>query len=129
MLGRFSKILIVDDSRVARRILKMTLNGLGHDNVDEATNGGEALAMLQKRFYALVISDWNMAPMDGLELLQTMRRSPRLAAIPFVMATSTSQVKFAAIARDSGLTHFLAKPVTAQGLAERIDAISGRQSA
>ncbi len=129
MLGRFSKILIADDSRVARRILKATLKDLCYDNADEATNGREALAMLNKRFYALVISDWTMAPMDGLELLQTMRRMPRLAAVPFIMATSVSQVKFATIARDGGLTHFLAKPVTARGLAERIAAIWAEQPA
>ena len=81
MLGRFSKILVADDSRVARRILKATLNDFGHENIDEAVNGRDALAMLNKRFYALVISDWNMEPMDGLELLQTMRRAPRIAAI------------------------------------------------
>ena len=129
MLGRFSKILVADDSRVARRILKATLNDLGHENIDEAVNGRDALAMLNKRFYALVISDWNMEPMDGLELLQTMRRAPRLAAIPFIMATTVLQVKFAAIARDGGLTHFLAKPVTAAGLAERIAAIRVQQPA
>ena len=129
MLGRFSKILVADDSRVARRILKATLSGLGHDNVDEAVDGREALAMLNKRFYALVISDWTMEPMDGLELLRTMRRAPRLAGVPFIMATSVAQVKFAAIPRDGGLTHFLAKPVTAQGLADRIAAIAVNQPA
>ena len=129
MLGRFAKILIADDSQVARKILKATLNDLGHDNIDECTDGREALAMLHKRFYALVISDWNMVAMDGLELLRTMRRTPRLAAIPLIMATSVSQVKFAAIARDGGLTHFLAKPVTARSLAERIDAIWDKQPA
>ena len=129
MLGRFSKILVADDSRVARKILKSTLNDLGHENVDEAVNGRDALAMLNQRFYGLVISDWNMGPMDGLELLQTMRRTPRLANVPFIMATSVSQVKFAAIARDGGLTHFLPKPVTAPSLAERIAAIRVKQPA
>ena len=123
MPSRFSKILIVDDSRVARRVLKTLLNQLGFDNIDEAGNGVDALAMLGKRFYAIVISDWNMAPMDGVELLRTMRRTPRLNAIPFIMATSMSQVKFAEIARDNGTTHYLAKPFTAKALSERIAAI------
>ena len=123
MPRRFSKILVVDDSRVARRILVTLLNGLGFDNVDEASNGVEAVAMLDKRFYAIVICDWNMVPMDGPELLQTIRRTPRLSAMPFIMATSVSQVKFAAIARDNGTTHYLAKPFTARALSERIAAI------
>ena len=129
MVGRFSKILVVDDSRVARRITKATLSGLGYDNVDEATDGRDALTTLTKRFYALVVSDWTMAPMVGLERLRTTRRTQRSAAKPSIVATSVPRVKFAAIARDGGLTHFLAKPVTARGLAERVAAIEARRPA
>jgi CheY-like chemotaxis protein len=120
MLSRFSKVLVVDDSGVARKVIKSYLNSFGCENVDEASNGFDALAMLGKRHYALVISDWNMALMDGIQLLQAMRASPRLKAVPFIMVTSMAQRKFAEVARDNGATHFLAKPFTAQALESRI---------
>ena len=123
MLNRFSKILVVDDSGVARKIIKSYLHSFGCENVDEASNGVDAFAMLGKRHYALVICDWNMALMNGIQLLQAMRASPRLKTVPFIMVTSMAQRKFAEIARDNGATHFLAKPFTAQALEHRIVAL------
>ena len=69
-----------------------------------------------KRSYALVISDWNMAPMSGLDLLGVMRKTRALSAIPFVMVTAKSQKRFSAVARDLGATHYIAKPFSADAL-------------
>lgn len=129
MLSRFSKILIVDDSLVVRKVLRGQLGQIGYDNVEEAANGLMAMAMLNQRTFRLVISDWDMAPMDGLELLQTMRRDQRLARIPFIMATALSRKKFSDVARDSGATHYLVKPFTAAALAERIARIGSLEPA
>ena len=61
----YARILVADDSRVTRRIVRSMLEGSGHPSVDEAANGREAFALLTRRKYALVISDWNMTPMSG----------------------------------------------------------------
>ena len=120
MFGRFSKILVVDDSAVQRRIMRGLLESLGYDNIEEASDGGAALHMLAQQTFRLVLSDWDMAPMNGLELLQRMRAEPRWMRTPFIMATTKSQRKFAEIPRDDGATHFLVKPFTADMLAERM---------
>ena len=105
-----ARILIVDDSITTRRIIRSMLLGAGYHNLDEAADGGEALVLLQSRSYALVICDWMMTPMSGLDLLAAMRASPTLRVTPFVMATGQSKRHFASIARDHGATRYLEKP-------------------
>ena len=122
-MSPYARILIVDDSRTTRRIVRGMLEGAGYLNIDEAADGREALGLLARRNYAMVISDWNMEPMSGLELLSAMRASPTLRAIPFVMATARSQKRFSGIARDQGATRFLEKPFTAAELVNCIGAI------
>lgn len=112
----FSRILIVDDSRVSRLIVRGMLERAGFSNLDEAVDGRDALALLNRRSFALVLSDWNMAPMSGLELLTAMRASPGLAALPFVMVTARSQKRFSDVARDRGATRYLEKPFSAETL-------------
>ena len=109
----YARILVVDDSRVTRRIIRNMLESAGHPSIDEAADGREALGLLTRRSYALVISDWNMAPMSGLELLTAIRASPILRAVPFVMATAKSQKRFSGVARDQGATRYIEKPFTA----------------
>ena len=120
MFGRFSKILLVDDSALQRRIMRGLLNTLGYENIDEAGDGRAALAMLSAHSYRFVLSDWDMAPVNGTELLRAMRNDVRWKRLPFLMVTARTQKKFAEIARDDGITHFLAKPFTADMLAERM---------
>ena len=119
----YARILVVDDSRVTRRIIRNMLEGARHPSIDEAADGGEALGLLTRRSYALVISDWNMAPMSGLELLTAIRASSTLRSIPFVMATARSQKRFSGIARDQGATRYIEKPFTAAELMECIGSI------
>lgn len=125
----YARILIVDDSRVTRAIIRAMLLGAGHQNIDEAADGREALGLLHKRTYALVISDWNMAPMSGLELLCAMRAAPHLRSLPFIMATARSQKRFSEIARDNGATRYLEKPFTPADLISCVRSISSSEKA
>ena len=119
----FARILIVDDSHTVRLIVRSMLRAAGQNNIDEAADGREALAMLSRRHYSLVISDWNMAPMSGLDLLSAMRASPDLRNIPFVIATARSQKKFSSIARDHGATRYLEKPFTPAALVDCVRSV------
>ena len=98
MLLPHARILIVDDSATTRRIIRSMLQGAGYRNFDEAADGGEALVLLRSRNYALVICDWMMVPMSGLDLLVAMRASPALRFTPFVMATAKAKRRFASVA-------------------------------
>lgn len=120
MFARFSRILLVDNSVIQRRIMRGKLNALGFENIEEAADGRTALALLAVHTYRLVISDWDTAPMNGSELLRAMRSDVRWKRLPFIMATAQAQRKFADVARDDGITYFLAKPFPADVLAERI---------
>ena len=123
MLPRFARILVVDDSQVTRKLVRAMLAELGFTNIDEAEDGTQALAALGRVRYALVVSDWLMEPMNGLDLLRAVRRSDRHSRQPFIMMTTQNQRKFAEVARDAGATQFLTKPFTARKLAEKIAAI------
>ncbi len=129
MLGRFSRFLMVDDSPVARKIMRMMLTNLGFDNVDEAHDGRQALSMLAMQPYRIVLSDWDMAPVNGLELLRAMRADTRFAQVPFIMVTAQSTKKFIDVARDHGATHYLTKPFTTEMLAERIARVAAPRAA
>ncbi len=129
MFGRFARILLVDDSAVQRKIMRGLLDTLGFENIDEAADGKAALVLLGVHSYRLVLSDWDMAPMNGPDLLRAMRRDRRWIRVPFIMATAQAQKKFYEIARDDGITYYLAKPFTADLLADRISRIGHRADA
>ena len=123
MLPPYARILVVDDSQVTRKLVRAMLSEIGFANVDEAEDGAQALTSLGMLRYALVISDWMMQPMSGLDLLKAVRRSSRYGRQPFIMMTTLNQRKFAEVARDAGATQFLTKPFTARNLATKIAAI------
>ena len=123
MLPPYARILVVDDSQVTRKLVRAMLAELGFANVDEAEDGKQALVTLGLLRYALVVSDWMMEPMSGLDLLKAVRRSDRHSRQPFIMMTTLNQRKFAEVARDAGATQFLTKPFTARKLAEKIATI------
>ena len=124
MLPRFARILVVDDSAVTRKVVRAMLEQIGLVNVDEAADGAEALGKIVMRRYALVVSDWFMEPMPGIELLMKLRRTERGRRLPFIMMTAQIQRRFMEVARDAGATHFLAKPFAAQTLASKIESIA-----
>ena len=85
-----SRILVVDDSGAVRSVVRKLLTELGYINVDEASNGEGALAKMNETLYGLVISDWNMEPMNGQALLEHVRANKRFADLPFIMMTAQS---------------------------------------
>ena len=100
------QILIVDDYKTMLRIVRNLLKQLGFDNVDEAADGSEALSKLRGRPYGLVISDWNMEPMTGYQLLKEVRSDTKLAETPFIMVTAESKSECSAPGSlDTSLSH------------------------
>src|SRR4051812_20232115 len=97
-------ILVVDDYNTMRRIIKNLLKQLGFDNVDEAADGGEAFKKLQDKTFGLVISDWNMEPMTGIELLKLVRAHEKLKNLPFIMVTAESKPENVIAAKQAGVS-------------------------
>lgn len=117
------KILIVDDSKAMRMIVKRTLKkaGLGDHDVVEASDGAEAMAAVEAEEPGLILCDWNMPNMSGLEFLQALRESGR--NIPFGFVTSESTPEMRRIADEAGAGFFISKPFTAATFADRIGAL------
>ena len=112
--------VVVDDSRAIRMILSRTLRELGFE-VREAGNGSEALATLGSGPPAdLVMADWNMPVMDGLELLRELRASPLYARIPVVMVTTEAEIDQMTTALQAGATEYIMKPFTKEILADKL---------
>ena len=118
-------ILIVDDYKTMLRIVRNLLRQIGFENVDEATDGGTALMKLRDRTYGLVISDWNMEPMTGLQLLKEVRADNKLKPIPFVMITAESKTENVVAAKAAGVTNYIVKPFNAATLKQKLTAIFG----
>jgi two-component system chemotaxis response regulator CheY len=116
-------ILIVDDYATMIRILRNLLGQLGFENVDDASDGSGALTKLRARKYGLVISDWNMEPMTGYDLLREMRTDPALAATPFIMVTAESKTENVIAAKKAGVNNYIVKPFNAQTLQLKIESV------
>ena len=116
-------ILVVDDYNTMRRIIRNLLKQLGFDNVDEAADGGEAFKKMQEKAYGLVISDWNMEPMTGYDLLREVRADPNLATTPFIMITAESKTENVIAAKKAGVNNYIVKPFNAATLKTKIDAV------
>ena len=115
------KVLIVDDYGTMRRIIRDLLNRIGYEDVDEASNGPEALAKLREVHYGLVISDWQMEPMTGYDLLKEIRADENLRLTPFIIVTADTQLDRLVAARHAGLDECLVKPFSAAALHEKIN--------
>ncbi|MGP1256222.1 MAG: response regulator [Kiloniellales bacterium] len=118
-------ILIVDDYKTMLRIIRNLLKQLGFDNVDEATDGSMALQKLRDKSYSLVISDWNMEPMSGLQLLKEVRADGQLSSLPFVMITAESKTENVVAAKQAGVTNYIVKPFNAATLKTKLSAVIG----
>jgi two-component system chemotaxis response regulator CheY len=116
-------ILVVDDYQTMVRIIRNLLKQIGFGNVDAASDGGEALRKMREKPYGLVISNWNMGPMTGFQLLQTMRADPALAATPLIMVTAESKTDIVVAARKAGVSGYIVKPFNAAMLKTKIDAV------
>lgn len=118
-------ILIVDDYKTMLRIVRNLLKQLGFDNVDEATDGASALAKMRSKSYGLVISDWNMEPMTGFELLKEVRADDHLKQTPFIMVTAESKTDNVIAAKKAGVNNYIVKPFNAQTLKTKLQAVLG----
>lgn len=118
-------ILIVDDYKTMLRIIRNLLKQLGFDNVDEATDGSTALQKLRSKDYGLVISDWNMEPMTGLELLKEVRADSKLGKTPFIMITAESKTENVVAAKQAGVNNYIVKPFNAATLKEKLNTVIG----
>ncbi len=116
-------VLVVDDYKTMVRIIRNLLKQIGFENVDEASDGTEALTKLKERTYGLVISDWNMEPMTGYELLKRVRDDADLSAIPFIMVTAEAKSENVIAAKKAGVSNYIVKPFNAQTLKGKIDTV------
>ncbi|MBF0376631.1 MAG: chemotaxis response regulator CheY [Desulfamplus sp.] len=117
------KVLIVDDFATMRRILKNILKQLGFKNLLEADDGTTAMETLEKNDIDLVISDWNMPKMTGLELLKWVRANKKYAKTPFLMVTAEAQKQNVIEAVQAGVSNYVVKPFTAEAISEKLKKI------
>ncbi len=116
-------VLVVDDYTTMVRIIRNLLRQLGFQHIDDANDGSVALAKMRARKYGLVISDWNMEPMTGYDLLQQVRNDPGLHETPFIMVTAESKTENVIAAKKAGVSNYIVKPFNAQTLKSKIDAV------
>ena len=117
------KFLVVDDFSTMRRIVRNLLKELGYTNVDEAEDGAIDLQKLNSGSFDFVVTDWNMPNMDGLTLLQTIRRTPQLKHLPVLMITAEAKKENIIEAAQSGASGYIVKPFTAGTLEEKLNKI------
>jgi two-component system chemotaxis response regulator CheY len=118
-------ILIVDDYKTMLRIVRNLLKQLGFDNVDEAIDGSEALNKLRAKPYGLVISDWNMEPMTGYQLLKEVRADSKLKESPFIMVTAESKTENVVAAKKAGVNNYIVKTFNAATLKTKMSSVIG----
>src|SRR3972149_9167202 len=113
-------VLVVDDYKTVVPIIHNLLTQAGFADVDEATDGEEALSKMKERKYGLVISDWHMAPLSGFELLQQAKADDQLRDTPFIMVSAEMAPENVAAARNAGASAYVVKPFDAHTLRARI---------
>ena len=119
------KIMVVDDYKTMLRILRNLLKQLNFNNVEEATDGSMALQKLRQTNIGLVISDWNMEPMTGIQLLREVRADEKLKHIPFIMITAESKSENVIAAKQAGVSNYIVKPFNAETLKSKIVSVLG----
>jgi two-component system chemotaxis response regulator CheY len=123
-IHHFSDILIVDDSVTVRNVVRKLLMHLGFKSIDEAADAATALEKISEKNVDLVISDWNMGPMNGGELLKQVRANKQHEKLPFIMMTADSSIDKIVEAKRSGVDCFINKPFRAEGLQAKISEIN-----
>ena len=118
-------VLVVDDYKTMLRILRNLLRQLNFSNIAEAENGAEALQKLRETSFGLVVSDWNMEPMTGIQLLREVRADPKLKHIPFVMITAESKSENVIAAKEAGVSNYIVKPFNAETLKSKLVSVLG----
>ena len=118
-------VLVVDDYKTMIRIIRNLLKQLGFSDIDDAADGTEALEKMRAKSYGLVISDWNMEPMTGYELLKEVRSDEALMRTPFIMVTAESKTENVIAAKKAGVNNYIVKPFNAATLSAKINAVFG----
>lgn len=116
-------ILIVDDYKTMLRVLRNFLRQLNFGNVEEATDGSMALQKLRQQDYGFVISDWNMEPMTGIQLLREVRADDKLKHLPFIMITAESKSENVIAAKQAGVSNYIVKPFSAETLKSKMTSV------
>jgi len=122
-MDRSMPVLVVDDYNTMIRIIRNLLKQIGFEDIDDAADGSAALARMREKKYGLVISDWNMEPMTGYELLKEVRADPALSKTPFIMVTAESKTENVIAAKKAGVNNYIVKPFNAQTLQSKIEAV------
>lgn len=123
------KVLVVDDFPTMRRIVKNLLKQIGFENIDEAEDGAQALNKLKSGNYGLVVSDWNMPSMEGIDLLRNIRQEAEpLKNIPFLMVTAEAEKEKVIEAIKAGVDNYIVKPFTAEVLKEKLEKIADKKT-
>ena len=117
------KVLVVDDFSTMRRIVKNILRQLGFNNILEADDGSTAVGILEREKIDLIISDWNMPEMTGIELLRHVRSTEEIKDTPFLMVTAEAQQENIIEAVKAKVSNYIVKPFTADTLNEKIEKI------
>ena len=118
-------VLVVDDYNTMIRIIRNLLKQIGFQDIDDAPDGSAALGKMRDKRYGLVISDWNMEPMTGYELLKQVRSDPSISTTPFIMVTAESKTENVIAAKQAGVNNYIVKPFNADTLKTKIDAVFG----
>ena len=118
-------ILIVDDYKTMLRVLRNLLRQLNFGNIEEATDGSMALQKLRQQDFGFVISDWNMEPMTGIQLLREVRADDKLKHLPFIMITAESKPENVIVAKQAGVSNYIVKPFSAETLKSKMTSVLG----
>jgi two-component system chemotaxis response regulator CheY len=118
-------VLVVDDYATMRRIVRSLLQQVGIANIAEAADGSAALGKLREEMFDLIISDWNMEPMTGLQLLKEVRADNRLSKLPFIMVTAETKTENVVAAKAAGVSNYIVKPFNAATLKQKIEDVVG----
>ena len=119
------RILVVDDYKTMLRIIRNLLKQIDFNNIEDAMDGSSALQKLREKEFGLIISDWNMEPMTGIELLKEVRADEKLKKIPFIMITAESKTENVIVAKQAGVSNYIVKPFNAETLKTKLVSVFG----
>jgi two-component system chemotaxis response regulator CheY len=122
-LDKNMPVLVVDDFNTMRKIVRNGLKQIGFTNITEAEDGVKALEKLNAGEFKLIVSDWNMPNMMGIDLLKAVRTEEKLKDIPFLMITAEGKKENVLEAAKAGVSNYIVKPFTAEALQEKLEAI------
>jgi len=129
LVDKRMKILVVDDFASMRQVVKKTLISMGFSNICEAAGGADAMRKIEEgEPIGLIISDWNMPNITGLDLLNFVRSSEGRAKIPFLMITAEGNPENIIQAAKAGVSQYIVKPFTTEALQQKLEGVFSKQN-